>query len=96
MVFDFVWCDVVVDAAAGGHPLRRGHGGRGSLGALVVVGEASSNSRRLSATSATSLAEMLVFMTPLATHGSYGASRTLTASVVRATCAGPRHAPLSV
>ena len=76
MVFDFVWCDVVVDAAAGGHPLRRGHVGRGSLGALVVAGEVSSNSRRLSVTSATSLAEMFVLMMPLPTHGSYCTSRT--------------------
>ena len=56
--------------------MRRGHVGRGSLGALVVAGEVSSNSRRLSVTSATSLAEMFVLMMPLPTHGSYCTSRT--------------------
>ena len=63
---------------------------------MACSGVASSNSWRLSVTSATSLAEMLVLMAPVATHGSYGTYRALTASVVRATCAGPWHSSLSM
>ena len=65
-------------------------------GGVACSGVASSNSWRLSVTSATSLAEMLVLMAPVATHGSYGTYRALTASVVRATCAGPWHSSLSM
>ena len=65
-------------------------------GPLPAAGGAPSNSRRLLVTSATSLAEMLVLMAPVATHGSYGTYRALTASVVRATCAGPWHSSLSM